>query len=175
MGDVSGLQSQMDTGLVVNNMSGQARSRQQIDAGWVFAQADSSEPFRAVSQFPTVNHLDLMHHGLIPDPRKDLNAKKVQWVGEKEWIYKTTFDFAEAKDAAAASQKAQHVLVFEGLDTHCQISLNGKQLLRTDNMYLEWRIDVTDKLQSGPNDLELRFESTFLVGKVRQQPLAKKE
>ena len=153
----------MDSRLVVN-MIGKQSTRQPIDAGWVFAQAQSDQPFRAVSQFPTVNHLDLLHHGLIPDPRKDLNYQKVQWVGEKEWIYKTTFDFAAATSDGSGPR---HVLVFQGLDTHCRISLNGEHLLRTENMYLEYRVEITDHIRSGPNDLELYFESTFLVGKVR--------
>lgn len=143
-------------------------SRSPIEVGWVFKGAGSEQPFRPVSQFPTVTHLDLMHHSLIPDPARNKNARDVQWVGEREWIYKTTFDFAEAsnKDGNNHDKKgARHVLVFEGLDTHCRISLNGQLLLRSDNMFLEWRIDVTDKLRTGPNDLELYFESTFLVGK----------
>lgn len=154
----------MDARLVINTMASKSLSRQSLDSGWSFRQANSDEPFRAVSQFPTVNHLDLMHHGLIPDPTKDLNSRQVQWVGEREWIYKTAFDFAGTN--GSGRDDASHVLVFEGLDTHCNISLNGEKLLRTDNMYLEWRIDVTDKIRNGPNELELLFESSFLVGKV---------
>lgn len=156
----------MEAVLVVNTMADKSLSRSPIETGWSFKEADSDQPFRPVSQFPTVNHLDLMHHGLIPDPRKDTNARKVQWVGEREWIYKTTFDFAQANNATV-DKDVRHVLVFEGLDTHCRISLNGELLRRTDNMFLEWRLDVTDKLRNGPNELELHFESTFLVGKVR--------
>lgn len=144
-------------------------SRSPIEVGWVFKEASSEQPFRPVSQFPTVTHLDLMYHSLIPDPARNKNARDVQWVGEREWIYKTTFDFAELsnKDGNGHDKNgARHVLVFEGLDTHCRISLNGELLLRSDNMFLEWRIDVTDKLRTGPNDLELYFESTFLIGKV---------
>ncbi|KFY02058.1 hypothetical protein O988_02383 [Pseudogymnoascus sp. VKM F-3808] len=142
-------------------MSGTPHSRQLLEKGWSFRQANSEEPFRPVLQFPTVTHLDLMHHGLIPDPRKNLNARDVQWVGEREWIYKTTFDVIEV----TGSKDVRQVLVFEGLDTHCRVSLNGELLLKTDNMYLEWRVDATDKIRTGPNELELHFESTFLVGK----------
>ncbi|KAI0384924.1 galactose-binding domain-like protein [Hypomontagnella monticulosa] len=145
------------------------RSRKPIEAGWVFKEASSEQPFRSVAQFPTVTHLDLMHHGLIPDPARNKNARDVQWVGEREWIYKTMFDFVETsnKDSNDHDKNGvHHVLVFEGLDTHCRISLNGHLLLKSDNMFLEWRIDVTDKLHMGSNDLEIYFESTFLVGKV---------
>ncbi|KAI1449673.1 glycoside hydrolase family 2 protein [Annulohypoxylon stygium] len=142
-------------------------SRAPIEADWVFKEANSEQPFRPVSRFPTVNHLDLMHHGLIPDPARNKNARDIQWVGEREWIYKTTFDFSEKRSGENSHDEhdVRHVLVFEGLDTHCRISLNGQLLLRSDNMFLEWRIDVTDKLRRGSNDLELYFESTFLVGK----------
>ncbi|KAI1095304.1 glycoside hydrolase family 2 protein [Rostrohypoxylon terebratum] len=145
-----------------------AYGRTPIETGWVFKEADTEHPFRTVSQFPTVNHLDLMHHGLIPDPARNKNARDVQWVGEREWIYKTTFDFAgtcNGEGSSHGNNSVHHVLVLEGLDTHCRISLNGQLLLRSDNMFLEWRIDVTDKLRAGANDLELYFESTFLVGK----------
>ena len=146
-------------------MSATSLSRKAIDSGWQFKQADLDEDFLPVAQFPTTNHLDLIHHGKIPDPTLDLNAPKVQWVGEKEWLYKTSFN---CDTLSKAENPVRHVLVFEGLDTHCRITLNGQFLLRADNMFLEWRVDVTDKIRSERNELELYFESTFLVGKVAQ-------
>lgn len=124
----------MEAVLVVNkNMANKALVRSPIEAGWSFKEAGSEQPFRPVSQFPTVTHLDLIHHGLIPDPAKNKNARDVQWVGEREWIYKSTFDFAETAITDGDNKDdVRHVLVFEGLDTHCRISLNGQLLLRSD-------------------------------------------
>jgi beta-mannosidase len=129
-----------------------------INHGWEFKEADRDDTFLPVSQFPTTNHLDLLHHGRIPDPTQDRNREAVQWVGERPWLYKTSFEYDEGGTPRA-------VLVFKGLDTHCSIVLNGELLLKTNDMFLEYTSEVTGKLKMGMNDLELRFESTFLVGK----------
>ena len=131
--------------------------RVQLYEGWQFKQARTDKEFLPVQGFPTTNHLDLLYHQKIPDPTKDLNSDKIQWIGEKPWLYQTTFNRDEDAEKL--------VLVFEGLDTHASITLNGELLLKTDNMFLEYRVDVTTKLQEKDNVLEIVFESTFLVGK----------
>lgn len=135
-------------------------SRVPLLKGWQFKQADTDDDFLPVHKFPTTNHLDLLHHKKIPDPTKDLNSEEVQWVGEKPWLYQITFDLEQEP---AADQKL--VLVFEGLDTHASITFNGELLKKTENMFLEYRIDVTSNAKSQGNVLELLFESTFLIGK----------
>ncbi|KAK2780668.1 Beta-mannosidase B [Emmonsiellopsis sp. PD_33] len=137
-----------------------------INKDWVFKQADDEKAqFLAVSQFPTNVHLDLMHHGLIPDPFIGKNENDVQWVGEKAWIYKTTFDAPALKDGEKA------VLAFDGLDTHATVLLNDKKILETENMFVPERVDVTELLQQskGSNVLHITFESTFLIGKKIQE------
>ncbi|KAK2804424.1 Beta-mannosidase B [Onygenales sp. PD_10] len=137
-----------------------------INKDWVFKQADDEKAqFLAVAQFPTNVHLDLMHHGLIPDPFIGKNENDVQWVGEKAWIYKTTFDAPALKDGEKA------VLAFDGLDTHATVLLNDKKILETENMFVPERVDVTELLQQskGSNFLHITFESTFLIGKKIQE------
>ncbi len=133
-----------------------------LSSGWHFKQAsDPKSEFLPTGQFPTVVHLDLMHHGLIPDPFVDTNYTKIQWIGEEEWLYQTTFH-APAK----ASASTRYELVFEGLDTHSTISLNGKEIKKTDNMYLHYHVDVTaDVIPGGENELQILFHSTFLIGR----------
>ena len=131
-----------------------------IDKGWTFRQADSeSSKFLPVSQFPTNVHLDLLHHKLIPDPFMGLNENDVQWVGEKAWLYKTSFSSPDISGAKA-------VLAFDGLDTHATVALNGRKILETEDMFIPERVDVSDTLRHGrPNILEITFESTYLIGK----------
>ncbi|PON28027.1 beta-mannosidase [Trichoderma gamsii] len=139
--------------------------RTNIHDGWTFKQADKPDSdFRSVAQFPTVIHLDLLHHGLIPDPPKDRNSELIQWVGEKQWLYRTSFT---SPQAPSGSGKTSHTMVFDGLDTYAKISLNGKEIASTANMFLQYRVDVTDTLKSagGENTLELLFDSAFLEGK----------
>ncbi|OJD28359.1 hypothetical protein ACJ73_00230 [Blastomyces percursus] len=138
-----------------------------LNEGWIFKQADDEKAqFLSVSQFPTNVHLDLMHHGLIPDPFIGKNELAVQWVGEKPWVYKTSFDNPPLRDGEKA------VLAFDGLDTHATVLLNDTKVLETENMFIPERVDVTELLREskGSNVLTITFASTFLFGKkIKEQ------
>ena len=129
-------------------------------ANWTFQQVGGDKEALPVAQMPTNIHLDLLHHGIIPDPFIGKNEIDVQWVGEEDWIYRTTFASPELKTGEKA------VLVFEGLDTYSTVVLNGKEILKTDNMFIPERVDVTKVLsKEEDNKLEITFESAFLKGK----------
>jgi beta-mannosidase len=137
-----------------------------VNKNWEFRQADKQDAqFLPVSQFPTNVHLDLQHHGLIPDAFIGKNELAVQWVGEAQWTYRTTF----AADAVPAG--AQAVLAFDGLDSFATVVLNGKTILETDNMFVPARVTVTDLLKD-QNELVITFDSAFLRGLklVEQHP-----
>lgn len=148
-----------------------ALKRLPINSGWTFKQADKPDSsFLSTAQFPTVIHLDLMHHGIIPDPYLDTNATKIQWIGEEEWLYRTTF-----RGPARGSDDTKFVLVFEGLDTHTTISLNSKEIQKTDNMYIEYAVDVTEQVKpEEENELQILFHSTFLIGKQLEKEAKEK-
>jgi beta-mannosidase len=142
-----------------------ASQRVALDKGWKFKNASEEESsFLPVAQFPTNIHLDLLKHGKIPDPFLDTNEAAVQWVGEEVWEYQTEFP-------APQDEKAE--LVFEGLDTHATICLNGQEVLKTDNMFIHYRLDVTGRLKES-NTLEIRFHSTWLVGKQLEKEASDK-
>jgi beta-mannosidase len=131
-----------------------------IDKNWEFKQADKEDAkYLSVGQFPTNVHLDLLHHKLIPDPFIGKNENQVQWVGEAQWVYRTTFSSPEVGDGAKA------VLAFDGLDTFATVVLNGEKILETDNMFIPERVDVTKILKSqGENELIINFDSAYLRG-----------
>lgn len=141
--------------------------RTYVHDGWTFKQANKPDlGFRPVAQFPTVIHLDLLHHGLIPDPPKDRNSELIQWVGERQWVYKTSF-VSPQPPSSSSGGKVSHTMVFDGLDTYAKITLNGKAIANTANMFLQYRVDVTETLKpaGAENTLVLRFDSAFLEGK----------
>ncbi|KAL8722694.1 MAG: hypothetical protein Q9225_000861 [Loekoesia sp. 1 TL-2023] len=129
--------------------------------GWQFRQlGDDKVKWMPVSQFPTNVHLDLIHNKMIPDPFTAKNERDVQWVGEKSWVYKTAFQLP----SFSSRQKA--VIAFDGLDTHATVSLNGRKILHTEDMFIPERVDVTRDLRIlAENELEIVFESTYLIGK----------
>lgn len=132
-----------------------------LNEGWTFKQVDDEKStYLPVAQFPTNVHLDLMHHGLIPDPFIGKNELDVQWVGERVWSYRTTF----SSPNVPAGSKA--VIAFDGLDTFATVKVNGDVVLETDNMFIPERVDVTGKLkgEGEENELEITFDSAYLRG-----------
>ncbi|WP_312076556.1 glycosyl hydrolase 2 galactose-binding domain-containing protein [Chryseobacterium sp.] len=109
---------------------------------------------------PGTVHLDLMNNKIIPDPYKDENEKKVQWVENEDWDYQTTFKISSKE---FTNQNIE--LVFNGLDTFSEIYLNGKLLQSTDNMFRKWTIPVKQNLKNGDNILQIKFKSAVNVGK----------
>jgi len=109
---------------------------------------------------PGTVHLDLMNNKLIPDPYKDENEKKVQWVENEDWDYQTVF-----KISAKELENQNADLVFHGLDTFSEIYLNGKLLKKTDNMFRTWKIPVKNDLKIGNNTLQIKFKSSVNIGK----------
>ncbi|KAI4258110.1 MAG: hypothetical protein LQ352_001353 [Teloschistes flavicans] len=132
-----------------------------IQHGWRFRQAGVPEAaWIPVSRFPTNIHLDLIHAKIIPDPYIGKNEQAVQWVGEKQWVYKTTF----RSPLISSGEKA--VIAIEGLDCHATVLLNGRPVLKTHDMFIPERLDLTQHLQIlSENELEIIFDSTYLVGK----------
>jgi len=131
-----------------------------IDNGWTFKQWDDPKcKWRPVAQFPTNIHLDLVHHGIIADPFVGKNEDDAQWVGNTSWVYKTSF-------LSPVSVKGRAVLTFDGLDTYARVILNGDHILKTEDMFIPERVDVTEHLhQNVENVLEIIFEGTYLIGR----------
>ena len=139
-----------------------------LNEGWTFSSSSPDSGFLPVSQFPTNVHLDLLHHNLIPDPFVGKNELDVQWVGEKEWMYRTSFHTPKP----LGQRKA--VLTFHGLDTHATVYLNGLVILTTEDMFIPARVEVTELLNpcDDQNELVIRFHSAWFIGQdlMKQQP-----
>jgi beta-mannosidase len=132
-----------------------------ITQNWTFKQVDKEDSkYLPVAQFPTNVHLDLIHHGIISDPYMGKNELDCQWVGEAVWAYRTTF----SSPVVAAGQKA--VLAFDGLDTYATVVLNGKEILKTESMFIPERVDVSKELkgEGEENEMVITFESAYLKG-----------
>ncbi|MDH7913329.1 glycoside hydrolase family 2 protein [Winogradskyella sp. SYSU M77433] len=97
---------------------------------------------------------DLLHHQLIEDSFIGNNEEKVQWVSETDWEYKTTFSLSED-----LLEKKHFELNFEGLDTYASVYLNDSLILKANNAFRKWELDVKSLLKL-ENELRLVFEST---------------
>lgn len=82
---------------------------------------------------------------------------KARWVNEKSWVYKNTFQKPNIPEGATID------LVFDGLDTFATVKLNGQTILKSDNMFLSHRINVTKALEAeGEHTLEIEFDCALL-------------
>ena len=77
------------------------------------------------------------------------NTKKYQWIENCDWTYKKKFIVDKVC-------KTAH-LVFEGLDTYCDIYLNGQWIGHCENMFIPHRFRAGEVLVEGENELEVRF------------------
>jgi beta-mannosidase len=123
-----------------------------LQDNWTFQRAGSDSTFPA--RVPGCVHLDLVANGLIPDPFFGENEKRVQWVENEDWIYRTTF-----RSTSQLLDFSHINLVFEGLDTYASVYLNDSLVLTADNMFRKWTVDVKKLLHSGHNELKVIFRS----------------
>jgi len=139
-----------------------------LPSRWLCRAFDDGTPLDALlaepggwhrAQVPGNVYQDLLHEGLIHDPYVAMNERDVQWVAQRNWVYRLDFDL---QDLPAQGELD---LVCEGLDTFAQVWVNGHCLLRSDNMFVPYRLPVRPWLREGANRLVLVFDSPLLRGR----------
>jgi beta-mannosidase len=139
-----------------------AVSRLVLDGAWEVSAADTQDWIPA--QVPGFIHTDLLAAGRIPDPFYRDNESNVQWVSEKAWIYRRSFE------VPADFRQHEHVLLHcDGLDTLATIRVNGTEIATTDNMFRTWEFDVKELLHAGSNSIEIQFDPVLVFVQARQE------
>lgn len=109
---------------------------------------------------PSVAHSELLSSKAIEDYRQEEHERKIQWVGKADWEYSCSFPTPK-------STGREIDLVFEGLDTIATVTLNGVEILRSDNQFLCHRTPVREHLKPAGeenNSLSILFESVVKKG-----------
>lgn len=135
-----------------------------LHEGWCFRQEGSDEWLEA--QVPGCNFTDLLHHAKIEDPFFGENEEHLQWIEEKNWEYKCVF-----KIEPESLQCSEIELVFEGLDTYCEVFLNGQKILKSENMFIAHRVPCKEYLLYGDNELLVLFRSPILENRDQQEKI----
>ncbi|KAE9410164.1 glycoside hydrolase [Gymnopus androsaceus JB14] len=139
---------------VLDEIRGNEVSGKEIEAtaGW-----------RTAKKYPSEIHVELMASDLIPDPYLGFNEHAVQWVGDVEWLYKCTFP---CDSALGEDHKA--FLEFQGLDTICDVYLNGERILSADNMFQTHYAELAPSSLKPSNTLFLHFKSAARYAKAQE-------
>lgn len=130
--------------------------RTEIHEGWHFKQARFGNWHKA--SIPGVVHTDLLSNGIIEDPFFRLNERAVQWIDKEDWIYETTI---ESNNNIISYNNQQ--LVFKGLDTYADVFLNDSLILKANNMFREWKVNIKGILAKGKNKLTIYFHSPIKI------------
>ncbi len=130
------------------------------DADWKFKRQRGSIGTWYDATVPGVIHTDLMANEIIEDPFYRLNERGVQWIDKEDWVYQTEF----VADKEVLSKECIF-LIFEGLDTYADVYLNDEEspILKADNMFRTWRINVKESLREGKNLLKVYFHSPVKI------------
>lgn len=93
----------------------------------------------------------LLDHQLIPDPYYGVNEQEVRDLSEYPCEFSCVFEI---------ERMSQYMeLEFGGLDTICDIYLNGRKLDSVKNMHRSFLYDVKDGVNIGENTIRLHFSS----------------
>ena len=138
-------------------------------APWYFKEFNNANSQWLQAKVPGTIHQDLLAHQLIADPYLLNNEQQAQWPAQKEWLYQTTILLTPAM---AAYQQIE--LVFEGLDTDAEISINGKVIASVNNMFRVWKFNIRKQLKIGNNQLQVKFLSSEKIAASAYEKLQPK-
>jgi beta-mannosidase len=117
---------------------------------------------------PSVVQQSLYENGLIPHPYLGTVENQLLWISDHHWNYTLHFDADKE-----IFEKENVELVFDGIDTYADVSLNGVKLFFADNQFRAWKHEVKDLLKEKDNLLEVafaRYDSTQLALYEQHQP-----
>ncbi|MFI4912211.1 MAG: glycosyl hydrolase 2 galactose-binding domain-containing protein [Sedimentisphaeraceae bacterium JB056] len=120
---------------------------------WTLLNLDNQKSFAAT--VPGDVYCDLLNCNAIPDPFYRDNETQLQWIGKTDWKYSREFELSEEMLSSG-----QVYLICDGLDTFSNIVVNGYKIASTDNMFRQWKFDVTKYLKSR-NQIDIVFKSTL--------------
>lgn len=102
-------------------------------------------------------HADLLRAGKIENPYYGDNIEKIKWTTRKDWYYRRTFKLPKN------FLRLKTELVFDGIDTYGTVWLNGVEIGKTENMFRQYRFDVTDHVKPGENELVVKIGATIPI------------
>ena len=105
--------------------------------------------------------LDLSAAGILPkDLFKGMNITEAEKFEHYEWWYEKTFTAPDAPDA-----NHKYVLHFGAVDCIATYYLNGEEIGGSDNMFISYDFDVTEKIKyNEENIVHVHIQSAVLKG-----------
>lgn len=123
-----------------------------LNGEWKFRQHGEQE-WKAAN-VPGCNFTDLLNNQDINDPFHRVEESNLQWIEKHDWEYQKSFQVT-----SAMFDTSELALNFKGLDTYCNVYLNGAHILQSNNMFIGHRVLCKEHLLLGENILRIVFRS----------------
>lgn len=139
---------------------------QSLNQGWTLTGDTLSINMQV--DVPSVVQQSLYENGIIPHPYLGTVENDLLWISDHPWDY--TLRFNTDKELL---EKENIELVFDGIDTYAEVSLNGEKLFFADNQFRTWKREVKSLLKEKDNLLEvhfIRYDSTQMALYEQHQP-----
>ncbi len=123
-----------------------------LDSTWKFTQAEYIHWLPC--KIPGNCYTALFENFKIPHPYKGTNEEKLQWIDYRDWLFKTEF--------VLDSQFLQNQFIqleCPGLDTYCEVFINGQLAGTSNNAFRNWTFDIKKFAQLGSNELLIKIRS----------------
>ncbi len=106
--------------------------------------------------------------GVLPDPYDGMNEYRLTGVCDGDAVFETEWTPGEGLRQADRVE-----LVFEGIDTLAEVTLNGRMLGAADNMHRTWVFDIRQAMREGPNRLRVAIASPnrYIAARQAERPL----
>ncbi|BCP51851.1 beta-mannosidase [Kaistia sp. 32K] len=140
-------------------------SKHSLAGSWTLSN-DDLDALGAI-QVPGDVHSALVALGRIPSPYAAMHEAEIQWVGESAWEIRRHFEIG-----ASALAGRWAVLELEFVDTFAEVFLNDAPIATLGSCFLRHRIDVTEALKPGTNEIRIRFApaGAEAIARAERQP-----
>ncbi len=127
----------------------------------------SSKTYDVEGQVPGSVYSALLANGLMEDPFYRDNEAKALAIMDEEFVFTKTFEYVK--------KSKRILLVCEGVDTLCDLYLNGHFVAHLNNMHRAYYLNVTKYLVSGENTIQAVFPSydAYIKAKTKEQVITR--
>ena len=124
-----------------------------------------SNTYDTVGEVPGSVYSALLANGLMEDPFYRDNEAKSLAIMDEDFTFTKEFEYKKPSNSV--------LLVCEGLDTLCDLYINGNFIAHTDNMHRSYYFEVAPYLVDGKNEIKAVFHSVdaYIKKKYAEKPM----
>ena len=125
-----------------------------------------SNTYDTVGDVPGSVYSALLVSGLMEDPFYRDNERKALDIMDEEFVFTKEFEYKKKSDKI--------LLVCEGIDTLCDLYINGNFVARTENMHRAYVFDVAQYLLDGKNVVKAVFPpyDAYIKAKSKEKKIS---